>query len=209
MSGLAPFESSIAERYHEETKYSEEGLRRDELRFGPPDPARRPMPFKPLDGPRVLLPTHGLPIQRTSGAATHAVERAPAGRMDLGKLSRILWLTNGVTRIEQHDGGVQHFRAAPSAGAMYPTEVYVAVRAMPGIAAGIYDYQVLDHALVSVHAADAMTALHGAAFGHPAIAAADAVVVLAAEWLRSSWRYRERGGRRVLLDTGHVLGNLV
>jgi SagB-type dehydrogenase family enzyme len=38
---------------------------------------------------------------------------------------------------------------------------------------------------------------------------AEAVVILAGEWFRSSWRYRERGGRRVLLDTGHVLGNLV
>jgi SagB-type dehydrogenase family enzyme len=209
VTGLAPFESSIAERYHEETKYSEEGLRRDEQRHGPPDPARRPTPFKLFDGPRVLLPTEGLPLQRPGQKSAHATEHAPPGRLDLAKLARLLWHTNGCTRIEQHPWGVQHFRAAPSAGAMYPTEVYVAVRGMPGLAPGIYDYQVLDHSLAPVHAADAMAALHGAAFGHPALAMSEAAVILAGEWFRSSWRYRERGARRVFLDTGHVLGNLV
>jgi SagB-type dehydrogenase family enzyme len=209
VTGLAPFESSIAERYHEETKYTEGGLQRDALRFGPPDPALRPSPFKQLDGPRVLLPTDGLPIQRTAGRPVRAPEHAPPGRVDLAKLARLMWLTNGCTRIEEHEWGVQHYRAAPSAGAMYPTEVYVAVRGMPGLSPGIYDYQILDHSLALVHAADASSALHGAAFGHPAVAMSEAVVILTGEWFRSSWRYRERGGRRVLLDTGHVLGNLV
>jgi SagB-type dehydrogenase family enzyme len=209
VTGLAPFESSIAERYHEETKYSEDGLRRDAVRFGHPDPARRPTPFKQFDGPRVLLPTEGLPLQRPGQKSARATDHAPPGRMDLAKLGRLLWHTNGCTRIDEHPWGVHHFRAAPSAGGMYPTEVYVAVRDMPGLAAGIYDYQVLDHSLALVHAADALAALHGAAFGHPAVAMAEAVVIFTGEWVRSSWRYRERGARRVFLDTGHVLGNLV
>lgn len=208
MTGLAPFESSIAEHYHEATKYSEEGLRRDALRYGPPDPARRSALFKEFDGLRVLLPTDGLPLERR-GAHSAPSDSAPAGRLDLAKLSRLLWHTNGCTRMEQHEWGTQVMRAAPSAGGMYPTEVYVALRGLPGLSAGIYDYQVLDHSLALVHAADPMTTLHGAAFGHPAVGAADAVVLLTGEWHRSSWQYRERGYRRALLDTGHVLGNLV
>jgi SagB-type dehydrogenase family enzyme len=208
VTGLAPFESSIAEHYHEETKYSEEGLRRDALRFDPPDPARRTSPFKQFDGLRVLLPTDGLPLQRR-GERTAASDHAPPGRLDLAKLARMLWLTNGCTRMEEQKWGTQIYRAAPSAGGMYPTEVYVAVRGLAGLAAGIYDYQILDHSLALVHAADPMVQLHGASFGHPAVGAAEAVVVLTGEWYRSSWRYRERGYRRALLDTGHVLGNLV
>jgi SagB-type dehydrogenase family enzyme len=209
VTGLAPFESSIAERYHEETKYTEDGLRRDALRFGPPDPARRPVPFKRFDGPRVLLPTEGLPLQRVGQRAAPVADHAPEGRLDLAKLGRLLWRTNGCTRVEEHPGGMQVFRAAPSAGAMYPTEVYVAVRGLPGLSPGVYDYQLLDHSLALVHGADALPTLHGAAFGHPAVAAAEAVVLLTGEWFRNSWRYRERGYRRALLDTGHVLGNLV
>ncbi len=209
MTGLAPFESSIAERYHEETKYSDDGLRRDALRFSPPDPARRPATMKELDGPRVFLPTDGLPLERRGERRAAAADKAPPGLVDLAKLGRILWHTNGCTRVEQYPGGVQLYRAAPSAGGMYPTETYVAVRDVPGLAAGIYVYLILDHSLALVHGADAMPQLHGAAFGHPAVAAAEAVVVLTGEWFRSSWRYRERGYRRALLDTGHVLGNLV
>jgi SagB-type dehydrogenase family enzyme len=208
VTGLAPFESSIAERYHEETKYSEDGLRRDALRFGPPEPARRPSPFKQFDGLRVPLPTEGLPLERRGEPSAAVGGRAGPGKLDLGKLARLLWHANGCTHVEEHPGGVQLFRAAPSAGGMYPTEVYVAVRGVPGVSAGIWDYQVLDHSLALVNAADPMAALHAAAFGHPAIAAAEAVVILTGEWLRSSWRYRERGYRRVLLDTGHVLGNV-
>jgi SagB-type dehydrogenase family enzyme len=206
--GLAPFESSIAERYHEETKYSEDGVRRDALRFGPPEPARRPSPFKQFDGLRVPLPTEGLPLERRGESAAPVVDHAAAGRLDLAKLARILWHTDGCTRVEEHKGGVQLFRAAPSAGGMYPTEVYVAVGGIPGVSPGIWDYQVLDHSLALVNAAEPMAALHAATFGHPAVAAAEAVVILTGEWLRSSWRYRERGYRRVLLDTGHVLGNV-
>jgi SagB-type dehydrogenase family enzyme len=208
VTGLAPFESSIAEHYHEETKYSEEALQRDALRFGPPDPALRTPPFKEFDGLRVLLPTDGLPLERR-GQRSAPAERAPRGRLDLAKLARLLWLTNGCTRMEEQPWGMQVFRAAPSAGAMYPTEVYVAVRGLPGLSPGIYDYQILDHSLALVHAADPMAQLHGASFGHPAVGAAEAVVVLTGEWFRSSWRYHERGYRRALLDTGHVLGNLV
>jgi SagB-type dehydrogenase family enzyme len=105
--------------------------------------------------------------------------------------------------------GVHHFRAAPSAGAMYPTEVYVATRGVPGVPDGVHDYQILDHSLATVRAADVWDALGAACFGHPATARARAIVILTAVWQRSAWRYRERGYRRSLLDTGHVLGNLV
>ena len=97
MSEIAPFESSIAERFHEETKYSEDGMRRDQARHGAPDPARQPVPFKDLAGPRIPLPTQGIPITRQGGAPATVQVGAPRGRMDLGKLSRLLWYTNGCT----------------------------------------------------------------------------------------------------------------
>lgn len=203
MTGLAPFESSIAERYHEETKYSPEALRRQASAQGAMDPARQPSPFRSVAGARILLPTVGLPlVRRTEGA------RSAEGPV-LERIARILWHTNGCTRIVRLAHGIHHFRAAPSAGAMYPTEVYVALRGVEGAPDGLYDYQVLDHSLVAVRSADVWTALTAACGGHPAFAVADAAVILSAEWHRSSWRYAERGYRRALLDTGHVLGNLV
>ena len=155
---LAPFESSIAERYHEETKYSEDGLRREHAAGGAIDWTQQPVPFKRYDGPRILLPTEGLPLVRR-GHESAGVVPAPRGSMDLAKLARILWHTNGCTRIVSMGGSIHHFRAAPSAGAMYPTEVYVALRGIADIDDGIYDYQVLDHSLARVRTADVWDAL--------------------------------------------------
>ena len=208
MHPLAPFESSIAERYHEETKYSEEGLRREAAQNPQMDWSAQPVPFRHLEGERLLLPSAGIPIQRP-GAEIPVRPSAPAGRIDFERLARVLWYTNGCTRIVRMPGGMHHFRAAPSAGAMYPTEMYVVVRDVPGVEPGAYDYQVLDHSLVRVRRGDATEGLHAATFRHPSVEAADAIVILTGVWHRSSWRYRERGYRRALLDTGHVLGNLV
>lgn len=205
---LAPFESSIAERYHEETKYSAEGLRREAAAGHVHDGEPEPVPFKRYGGPRILLPTDGLPLARKGPeAARH--EPGPPGAMDLARLARILWHTNGCTRIVSVGGRVHHFRAAPSAGAMYPTEVYVATRDVPGVVDGVHDYQILDHSLVAVRSSGVTSALQAACFAHPAAGSAQAVVLLTAQWQRSAWRYRDRGYRRALLDTGHVLGNLV
>jgi SagB-type dehydrogenase family enzyme len=209
VSSLAPYESSIAERYHEETKYSEDRLRAQAGSRSPLDFTEQPVPFRKVLGARVHLPTEGLPLERREDAIVAEVEEQGDGEMDLAKLARILWHTNGCTRIVRHAHGIHHFRAAPSAGAMYPTEVYVACRGVPSLPDGVYDYHLLDHSLALVHAGDAFRTLEEAAFGDPAIFAAQAVVLLTGEWYRSSWRYQERGYRRALLDTGHVLGNLV
>lgn len=208
MKPLAPYESSIAEHYHEATKYTAERLRSEASRYPPLDWAEQPVPFKRYEGLRLKLPTEGLPIQRPEEEGDE-VERSRDGGPDLAATAQLLWHTNGCTRILRHGAGIQHFRAAPSAGAMYPTEVYVALRDVPGAADGIYDYQLLDHSLVQVVDGDVFPQLAEASFGHPAWALSRVAVLLTAEWHRSSWRYRERGYRRALLDTGHVLGNLV
>jgi SagB-type dehydrogenase family enzyme len=205
---LAPFESSIAERYHEETKYSEAGLRREASRHPSLDWSAQPVPFRALDGDRILLPAEGIPIRR-QGNDEVGYPAAPDGHVDAARLARMLWHANGCTRIQRMPGGVHHFRAAPSAGAMYPTELYVVMRSVPGFDPGVYSYQILDHSLVQVRAGDPYEGLRAATFGHPAVDSADAAIVVSGMWFRSSWRYRERGYRRALLDSGHVLGNLV
>jgi SagB-type dehydrogenase family enzyme len=92
---------------------------------------------------------------------------------------------------------------------MYPTEVYVALRGVEGVQDGVHDYLLLDHSIGAVWLGDPLPQLQKALFGDPALDDCQAAVILTGVWHRSSWRYRERGYRRVLLDTGHVLGNLV
>jgi len=199
---------ALCERFHEETKYVVGAMER--FRIGPVwrDTSS---PFKSYHSERVVDLVGYLPFDRhpfTGGPMPAAT--APEGSPGLADVSRLLFFTNGVTAILPFPDGTRHYlRAAPSAGALYPTEIYVALREIPGVEDGIYSYLVRDHALVPVWEGDPWEALERHTFGHPAVAASRVVFMLSAVWARSEWRYLERAYRRMLLDTGHVLGNAV
>ena len=96
---LTPFESSIAERYHEETKYSEEGLQR----MPPADLSHAPSPFKEYLTDRAIDLTPFLPFKNLrlgSGKKKARSVELPPGST-LGKLSRLLYFTYGVTGMER------------------------------------------------------------------------------------------------------------
>ena len=109
----------------------------------------------------------------------------------------------------QSPGATQHFRASPSAGGLYPAELYVATHGVPGAPDGIHDYLPREHALALCWEGDFRAELARYAFAHPAMSRARAVLILTAVFERSAWRYRDRAYRRILLDSGHVMGNAV
>jgi SagB-type dehydrogenase family enzyme len=136
--------------------------------------------------------------------------RAPEpGPLDAARLGTLLYHTYGVTLVREFPGMSLRFRAAPSAGALYPAELYVAVRDLRGIPDGLFAYDARDHSLVVCWEGDFGPALERYAFGHPAVGQARAVLVGTGLYERSVWRYGARGYRRVLLDSGHVFGNAV
>ncbi|MCK6460777.1 MAG: SagB/ThcOx family dehydrogenase [Planctomycetes bacterium] len=190
--------------YHGLTKYTEESLRQGDGLDWSIQPAQTK---EIVSSQRLSLrPYVNFPAP---GAATDA-PLTPAKGLALPELSRLLYFGNGVTgmiRIQENTG--QLLRAAPSAGALYPTEIYVAVRSVAGLEPGLYNYQVPAHELVRLWEGDQIDALRTACGGSPGFEGAPFCLVLTGIFWRSAWRYRERGYRRVLLDTGHVLGNLV
>jgi SagB-type dehydrogenase family enzyme len=99
-------------------------------------------------------------------------------------------------------------RAAPSAGGLYPAEIYLISRGTDILPKGLYNYQPKDHSLVHFWENDVWDALVAACGGHPLVGAADLVLVTTAVFYRSAWRYQDRAYRRICLDTGHLLGNL-
>jgi hypothetical protein len=115
-------------------------------------------------------------------------------KLDLSQLSRLLHLSAGVVRTAQRPYGTWLFRAAGSAGARFPLELYVAVPDGAGVPPGVHWYHPEDHALLQI--------------GPPPGAGAPAVVVTGIPW-RTGWRYRERGYRHVYWDAGTMLAQLL
>ena len=118
-------------------------------------------------------------------------------------MGAVLWHTAGVSR---RSGNIA-FRTSPSSGALFSTELYVLVRAVAGIDAGVWHYDARAHALQRLPGALPSEAALGLEAG---AAPGDtlAVVVATAIFRRSGHKYRDRTYRYVLADLGHALENL-
>ena len=121
--------------------------------------------------------------------------------MALAELSRVLQYTCGVT--DARDG----FRAAPSAGAAFPMEVYPVVNNVDGLAPGAYHYLVATHELETLRSGDLRREIVQAALGQQFLAKANAVLVLSAVFQRTTQRYGDRGYRYIHFEAGHVAQN--
>jgi len=121
------------------------------------------------------------------------------------ELATLLWATQGITGAM----GGYHFRASPSAGALYPVETYVAVHRVDGVTPGIWHFQVIDFALELVAAGDFRQPLVQAGLGQGFLGAAGAVFIWTGVLNRARWKYRERAVRYLFLDAGHICQNLM
>lgn len=113
----------------------------------------------------------------------------------LEQLAQLLWAAQGIT-------GGPGLRAAPSAGACYPLEVYVVGEH------GMFKYRPQEHALTKTGEGDRRTQLARAALGQSFIVAAPVTLVLAAVYQRTTGRYGERGIRYVYMDVGCAAENV-
>jgi SagB-type dehydrogenase family enzyme len=118
-----------------------------------------------------------------------------------GDISQLLWAAQGIT----HPRGL---RTAPSAGALYPLELYVVAGRIDGLSAGVYHYRPDGHRLQAMHAGDLRDRLARAALGQSWLADAPAVVVFAAVYERTARKYGERAARYVHIEAGHAAQNL-
>ncbi len=141
-----------------------------------------------------------------------AVRRYRREPLDLSQLSQILWSAQGIT-------GTREFRAAPSAGATYPLEIFVFVgkqgvidseakQAPEELQAGIYHYEADSHSLSLHKPADLRPDLARATLDQEFIIDAPVDIVICALYHRTSYRYGRRGERYVHIEVGHVGENI-
>ena len=160
----------------------------------------------------VVLPSIELPLAATEGRVS--VEEVLARRrsirhfslkpLSLQSLSQILWAAQGIT---ETDGG---FRTAPSAGALYPLEVYVVVRrdGVEGLIEGVYHYIPRGHALRLIKDGDFAAELEAATWGQEIVKEAAATIVITGVLSRTAEKYGRRGTQYMFQESGHVAQNV-
>jgi len=188
-------QKSIAQHYHQRTKYDPQTLATKSRTL---DFSRQPVPFKDYR----LGTSYDL-----VGYLQNESSQDPRV-MQWQRLSRILLYSYGLTGRVSYPGQPFYLRAAPSAGGLYPAEVYLISRGTPILPAGLYNYQVRSHSLVHFWENDVWSALQDACFWHPVLDSTQLAIVVTAVFFRSAWRYEDRAYRRICLDTGHLLGNI-
>ena len=183
-----------AKQYHEHTSYERNKLSGHYL-----DWSNQPNPYKEYNGlDRVELPK----AVQGAQAPLDAVLQANPGPVDPQKitlpvLSRLFFLAAGLTTRSRMPGGEFFHRSVPSAGGLYPSELYAVVQKNPDIEDGVYHYSVARHAL---------TRLRDAGFNRDDDHCL--VFFITAIFFRSSWKYRDRSYRYHLLDSGHLAESL-
>jgi SagB-type dehydrogenase family enzyme len=125
----------------------------------------------------------------------------------LSEVSTLLHAAYGVTHAHEATG--QPYRAVPSAGALYPLEIYpVAVR-IEGLDAGLYHFDPLCHGLERLRPGAMGEELEALTVYPQLFTNAAIVFFVTAMFWRTRFKYGLRGYRFALLEAGHVGQNLV
>jgi SagB-type dehydrogenase family enzyme len=112
------------------------------------------------------------------------------------QLGQLAWAAQGIT------DETRGFRAAPSAGALYPIELYLVT------ADATYHYLPDDHALATMHEEDRRGPLAQAALGQGHVRNAPLVMVVTGVFARTAAKYGDRAERYVYMEAGHVGQNI-
>ena len=134
-------------------------------------------------------------------AQRRSVRTYSGENLTLEELSQLLWAAQGVTTPW---GG----RTAPSAGALYPLELYVVVGSVTDLDAGVYRYRPANHELEKTKNGDVRAELAVVALNQGFIGDAAIDLVFCGVFNRTTVKYGERGIRYVYMEAGHAAQNV-
>jgi SagB-type dehydrogenase family enzyme len=129
----------------------------------------------------------------------HSVREFKPEPLSLKEVSQLLWATGGQNKFA---------RTFPSAGATYPSGIYLVNGQIENLAPGVYLYQSEEHALILRLQGDVRKALSRSALGQEAILQAPISIVLSVVYERTTSYYGQRGIRYTHIEIGHMGENL-
>ncbi|MFO7494811.1 MAG: SagB/ThcOx family dehydrogenase [Desulfobacterales bacterium] len=196
-----------AREYHDRTSYDRR--RMDPHRL---DWADQPGVYKTYPGAAALsLPMVDDDADRSLWEVVDGRARLDlpaASPLGLQQVARILDRTCALTARRRAIGEIFDFRSVASAGALYPTELYLAASAGESLAAGVYHFGLERRCLTPLRVGPVSAAV-AAATGVESGSRPALSFFVSGIFFRSAWKYRQRALRYVLLDAGHLLENLL
>jgi SagB-type dehydrogenase family enzyme len=201
--------------YHEATKHSEISI---QLSRHSLDWNSKPRPFKIYTRlPSIFLPSD-FP-QPNNDAITcikadkiinsTAEDTSTNLELDVRKLAEILFFSAGITREMKYIYGNYYMRAAPATGALYPIELYIVCRDIPGLNAGIYHFCPGDFTLTEIRSGDYRADLAAAAGDNKNIVTSPITIIFTSIAWRNAWKYEVRSYRHWFWDSGVIAANLI
>lgn len=207
--------------YHEQSKFGKRKSEKDfvhigQLRQNPSLVASMTKHFKIYpDVEYMSLPSVVDLFSEKSMSLEEAIVRRRSVRsfskqvMPFDVFARLLVFSYGITGEMPYDtGDVQYLRASPSAGALYPLEVYPVVFRVEGLEPGLYHYAVRKNAIGLLKKGDFSEFLVSLWTEQQMVRDACVMFFLTAYPLRTLRKYRERGLRFLYLDAGHMAEHL-
>ncbi len=167
-------------------------------------PAFSPTPILEAEEMRTKLPepTYDSDVSLEESLVKRRSVRDYTGEpLRLEDVSQLLWAAQGVTA----DWGG---RTAPSAGALYPLEVYVVVGNIKGLAAGVYRYDPKRHEVIMIAKGEIRSQLASAALEQDSVRDGAIDLVFTAVYKRTTRKYGARGIQYVHMEIGHAAQNV-
>jgi len=131
-------------------------------------------------------------------------------KLTMHDISQLLWAAYGITEKHPSPGFMRGgLRTAPSAGALYPLEIYIVAGNIDGLEPGLYKYQSDQHCLEFIREGDFRNQLAKSALDQAFLTNAPALLVYTAVFKRTTEKYGDRGKERyVCADLGHSAENV-
>jgi SagB-type dehydrogenase family enzyme len=157
-----------------------------------------------IEGNEIILPKPSLSSETSLEQAIlnrRSIRDYSESPLSLKEISQILWAAQGIT---SEDGK----RTSPSAGAIYPLELYIVAGNVKGLEKGVYHYNPSKHSITKVLNGDLRAELARASLGQSWVSKAPIDLVFSGVYERTTGRYGERGIRYVHMEVGHAAENV-
>lgn len=196
-------EKNVGDDFQAETKYA-----RNRSLGGNLDWSNKPEIYKSYPSSKTILLPNQFQVSTISfnevlkeRKSIRSFSSQPLSKNDL---SFLLWVSTGIQRTEHG----YEFRTAPSAGALYPIETYIAANNVEEIEQGLYHYNIKSHLIEEIKLGNFGEKLARAALDQEMCADASVVFIWTAVFRRAKWKYSQRAYRYIYLDAGHIAQNL-